>query len=883
MGARFGRNEDPVRGRILTTAMTMTRARIRQLGMLMLLASNSIQAAVLDFARDVQPALTRCIKCHGPQKQQGGLRFDLRSGALRTGDSGSEAIVPKNAARSEMIRRIETTDKSERMPPKGDPLSREQITTLRAWIDQGLHWPEEVDAKPAGRVEMVVTPEDRQHWSYRPLAVIEPPKVKDAKAGASMIDRFIEAALEAKGLHTGKRADPRTLIRRVFFDLTGLPPSPAEVEAFAADPCGSAYEALVDKLLASPHYGERWGRHWLDLTRYADSSGLETDTDRPNAWHYRDFVIRAFNDDLSYQTFVRWQLAGDEYAPDDPQALAATGFLTTAPNEVLEPRHLEEERLRLRFNELDDTAVTTTSAFLGLTLGCARCHDHKFDAIPTRDYYRMQAAFIGTARGEVPLASRDAIAKFHQDEEAWNGRVKPVQKRLDDLRRPHEAALRLQKIAALSISEAEKKTLKERPDSEQGKKLSRTHAKKLELADNDFRSAMTPPQRGQWDAAKRELDALNRSRPQAPPTALAITEAKREPQETWLLSRGDFYAKAERVSLGFLSVLTGDRSAEQYRAVALKETPAVPSSHQRRALAEWMTDAEHGAGALLARVFVNRVWQHHFGEGLSRTMNDFGVRAEPPSHPELLDWLAHDFATGGWRLKRLHKLILMSAVYQQGTAFDEKAAAVDPGNRLLWRRRPQRLESEILRDTLLAVSGTLNAERFGPGFKPPIPAEAMLARNTKSPYPLTAQDTPATRRRSVYMFHKRVVQHPLMQVFDAPDASASCGRRDTTTVAPQALALLNDPFLRARAADFAKRLMAEGGTERSEWVRRGFQLAVSRPPGANEQRTALAFLENQIRHRTTRQPATPADEVRLQALADFCQGLFSMNEFIYID
>lgn len=856
------------------------------------LLSTSIQAAGeeparVDFGRDVRPILTRCIKCHGQEKQQGGLRFDVRTGALRAGDSGSEAIVPRNAATSELIRRIEATDESERMPPKGEPLSRGQIKTLRAWIDQGASWPEAAEAATAGRVEMVVTEEDRQHWSYRPLAAVEPPAVKDRDWCATTIDHFVLAAMEAKGLRPNKRADRRTLIRRVYFDLIGLPPSPEEVEAFVADKRPTAYAELVDKLLDSSHYGERWGRHWLDLTRYADSDGLETDADRPNAYHYRDFVIRAFNDDLAYQTFVRWQLAGDEYEPDNPRAIAATGFLTTAPNEVLTPKHLEEERLRLRFNELDDTAVTTTAAFLGLTLGCARCHDHKFDAIPTRDYYRLQAAFIGTARGDVYLASREAVAKFHEDEAAGNQRVKPIQKRLGDWlaeqQKPHKDPLRRKKIEALSISDSDKKILKEQPDSEQGKRLSRTYAKQLELADNDFRSVFTQEQRDQWDALKRELDQANGSRPQAPTKALAITEASREPQETWLLARGDFYSKRERVELGFLSVLTGNRSAGDYHTSVRRESPSVSSSLQRRALADWMTDADQGAGALLARVFVNRVWQHHFGEGLSRTVNDFGVRAERPSHPELLDWLAHDFVAAGWRLKRLHKLILMSSVYQQDTSFDTARETIDPDNRLLWRRRPLRLESEILRDSVLAVSGTLNTASFGLAFKPPIPPEAMLARNTKSPYPLDARDTPATRRRSVYMFHKRVVQHPLMQVFDGPDASASCGRRNNTTVAPQALALLNDPFLRDRAADFAKRLMAEGGSSRTAWVTQGFRLALSRPPSETELRTSLAFLESQINSRTARQSSTSADDRHRQALADFCQGLFSLNEFIYVD
>lgn len=844
------------------------------------------EADKVDFLKDVRPILERCVKCHGPEKQQGGIRFDIPSGAFRAGDSDSEAIVPKDPAKSELVRRIEASDESERMPPKGEPLTREQVQIIRIWIDQGAHWPQTSKAH-VEQGELAVNEEDRQHWSYRPLRTVELPTIKDRDWCATPIDRFVLASLEAKSLRPNKPASRRTLIRRVYFDLIGLPPMPDEVDAFVSDPRVSAYESLVDKLLDSPHYGERWGRHWLDLTRYADSNGLETDHDRSNAYHYRDFVIRSLNNDLSYQKFVRWQLAGDEYEPDNPQAIAATGFLTTAPNEILTPNHLEEERLRLRFNELDDTAVTMSAAFLALTIGCARCHDHKFDAIPTRDYYRLQAAFIGTARGNVPLASREDVAKFHKEEAEWKSRVTPLQKQLDswlvEQKKLYEEQIRNKKIDSLAISSADKTVLKEQPDSELGKKLGRTHAKMIKLTDDDFRSVFSQSQREQWDKLKEAIDEANRSQPKPLPTALAITEANREPQEAWILARGDFYSKQERVELGFLRVLSGARSVSDYWESARRTDPSVRSSQQRHALAEWMTDADHGAGALLARVLVNRVWQHHFGEGLSKTANDFGVRADPPSHPELLDWLAHDFVAGGWRIKRLHKMILMSSVYCQDTTFDEANAKVDPDNRLLWRKRPLRLESEIIRDTVLAISDKLNLEQFGPAFKPPIPAEAMLARNTKSPYPLDARDTPATRRRSIYMFHKRVVQHPLMQVFDAPDASASCGRRVNTTVAPQALALLNDPFLRDRATDFAKRILAERGLDRTDWITHGFRLSLSRSPGKTELDASLDFLESQINSRTARKTSETIDNLRLQSLADFCQGLFSLNEFIYVD
>jgi len=387
---------------------------MRRLWAILVFACSATFAAAdarVDFEQQIRPIFQRsCVKCHGPEKQKGGLRLDRAKEALGALDSGKQAIIPSKADQSELIRRITATDPDDRMPPKADPLSAGEIQLIRMWIAQGATWPEAKIAGPTTRPEMVVTAEDRQHWSYLPVHRVDPPAVKDARWGKTSIDRFILAALEAKSLHPNPPADRRTLIRRLYFDMLGLPPTPAEVDSFLADPSPDAYEKLVDRVLGSTHYGERWGRHWLDVARYADSDGMESDADRPDAYHYRDFVIKAFNDDLSYQTFVRWQLAGDEYEPENPQAISATGFLTAAPTEVLTVP-MEEERLRLRYNELDDMAATTANGLLGLTLGCARCHDHKFDAIPTRDYYRIQCAFTTTARDTVLLVPRDQAQK----------------------------------------------------------------------------------------------------------------------------------------------------------------------------------------------------------------------------------------------------------------------------------------------------------------------------------------------------------------------------------------------------------------------------------------------------------------------------------------
>jgi hypothetical protein len=840
----------------------------------------------VDFARDVRPILERsCWKCHGPENQKGGVRLDLRNAAVGVGDSGEPVITPGKADLSELIRRVEAADANQRMPLKSDPLSSAEIRILRAWINRGAVWPETTTAAPSRRQEMVVTADDRQHWSYRPLSQVGLPDLPGATWCRTPIDRFVLAPLRARGVRPNAQADRRTLIRRVYFDLLGLPPSPEEVKTFVANTAPDAYRALVDRLLASPHYGERWGRHWLDVARYADSDGLESDADRPTAYHYRDFVIQAMNGDMSYQTFVRWQIAGDEIEADNSSAVAATGFLAAAPTEVLTVP-MEEEKLRFRFNELDDMAVTTISAFLGLTLGCARCHDHKYDAIPTRDYYRLQCAFTTTQREEAPFVSRAEGARCREQRDRWIERIAVARDGLDKWlakqKTPYAASLRNAKIDALAIGESAS-ILKERPDSEAGKKLARKHAKALAISDDDFRRVFSVQQRQEWDARKEAFEAIKKSEPPRPPTTLAIVDRHATPEPTWLLDRGDFYSKRDLLRLGFLTVLTGAKSPEDYWNLARRQNGRSDSTGQRRGVADWITDIDHGAGALLARVMVNRIWQHHFGEGLVRTVSDFGVRGERPTHPELLEWLARQFVDGGWQLKPLHRLILTSAVYMQDTTYDVDRAAKDAENRLLWRRRPERLEAESLRDAVLSVSGTLDNKPFGPAYKPYIPAEAMLARNTKDPYPKDARDTASTRRRTVYMFHKRVVQYPLMQAFDGPAATVSCGRRGITTVAPQALALLNDSFLRDRSADFARRLLAESAPAPEGWASRGIELALGRSPSHAELTASAHFLETQLARRQARDPSQTMDEHRLRALTDYAQALFSLNEFIYVD
>jgi mono/diheme cytochrome c family protein len=846
------------------------------------LAAASAAGPQPDFVREVQPLFERhCVKCHGPEKQKGGLRFDIKESAFKTGDSGEKAIIPGHAGDSRLIKLVSSADPDERMPAKGEPLSGSQIELLRRWIDAGANW----GPNTAGRVErseLVVTDEDRKHWSYLPLQKPVPPNVNDKGWGRTPIDRFILIRLEQKTLTPAAQAEPRKLVRRIYFDLIGLPPTPEQVGAFL-DAYGRnpkcAILAQVDELLASPHYGERWARHWLDVARYADSNGQEGDQDRPTAHHYRDFVIRALNDDLPFDRFVQWQLAGDEIEPDNPLAIAATGFVVAGPHTVLDVP-MEEEKIRNRHNELDDMIATTGAAMLGLTLGCARCHDHKYDAIPTRDYYRLMCAFNGGNRAEVPLAPLDKVQRQREVETKWQQELDAAKKRWEELlkevRKSHEQAARHAKIDGLKISEEEKELLRSEPDSGPAKELAKKLSKELKIENKDYRSVISEEQRAEWDAREKALRSVEARKPKPLPTAHAFADFAAKPRDTWLLHRGDFKVRKDPVELGFLTVLMRGKTPEDYWTAARATRQRDDSTQQRRALAEWMVDLDHGAGPLAARVIVNRLWQHHFGEGLVRTVNDFGVQGEAPSHPELLEWLASELVKGGWKLKPIHRLIMTSSVYLQDTTFDAAKAQVDPENRLLWRRRPHRVESESLRDAMLAISGTLNAEMFGRAFKAPVAAEAIQARNVRDPYPKDLKDSPATWRRTVYMFHKRVVQHPLMQAFDGPDAQASCGRRESTTVAPQALALLNDRFVRARAVDFAARLRKEAGDEAAAQIRRAWLLALGREPSQTEIDAAVEFITAQVARRSDAQKEP-------LALADLCQAMFAMNEFIYVD
>lgn len=728
----------------------------------------------IDFARDVQPILaSQCYSCHGDKKQKAGLRLDDKEDALRGGDSGS-AIVSGKSSDSLLIERIENNDASRRMPLHAEPLSRSQITTIRHWIDQGAHWPDTV----AASAQLEPT-----HWSFRALGQAKPPPVADSRWPRNSIDRFVLARLERARLSPSPEADRRALIRRLSFDLLGLPPTPAEIDAFLHDQAADAYEHLVDRLLASPHYGEHWARHWLDVVRFAESHGFEMNLPRHSAWPYRDYVIAALNDDKPYDRFVQEQIAGDALGAD-----AATGFLVGgACDQVKSPDPVLTAQQRA--DELHDIVGTTGSAFLGLTVGCARCHNHKFDPISQRDYYSLTAVFAGVQHGTRPWKPAD-----------WCQR----QARSAELKRERAALER--RAAALFPSPC----------------LMLLRAPAAALTETLLIS----------DTARRELCRLGRCRSQLDreiqelDTIPTVYAGKFEqPGPTHRLYRGDAMQPREQVLPAALESFG--------RPLHLR--PNSPERQRRLALARWITDPRN---PLTGRVMVNRIWLYHFGEGIVSTPSDFGLNGAEPSHPELLDWLARQFIAGGWRIKPIHRLIVCSATYRQASQSNQHALAVDAQDRLLWRFAPRRLEAEVIRDSMLAVCGNLNPALGGPGFD-------LFEANDNYVKVYNPRHTfgPPEWRRMIYQSKPRLHVDDVFGAFDCPDGGQIVPKRSRSTTPLQALNLLNSPFVMQQAGIFASRLQKEAGPNPAAQVRLAFQLAFGREPAADELTAALHLIE----------------------------------------
>ena len=676
---------------------------------------------------------------------------------------------------------------------------------------------------------------------------------------ANDIDRFLLARLNEKKLSYAPEADRRTLIRRVYFDLIGLPPTPEQTEQFVKDKSPDAYEKVVDALLASPQFGERQALWWLDVVRFAETDGFNSDGVRPLAWRYRDYVIKSMNADKPYDRFVKEQLAGDELYPNDPDARVATGFLRHFPDEY-NAVNIEQRRYEI----ITDITDTVSATFLAVTAGCARCHDHKYDPVSQEDYFRMQAFFAGFWPTEAPLQSDAERAAYEKKLAAWEAKTAEVRAAIEKIEAPHRKKESMRQRMRFPEEYSKLLDVPFETRSPLEKQIAAMVEKQVYSESKDVSKSLKGAEKDQYDALKTKLAEFAKEKPPEPARALAMSDLP-EPPPTKLLKRGDWRKPGDELVPGFIGVITA-KDAEV--------KPLNGSIGRRTALANWIADAKN---PLTARVLVNRLWQQHFGYGIVRTSSDFGVAGDRPTHPELLDWLAAEFVTpttsasGGrkppeWGMKHLHRLMVTSAAYKQGARGSDEGAKADIENRLLWQYPRRRLDGEALRDAMLAVSGQLNPKAGGPGVFPELPVELQKTYPSWKP----SADVAERNRRSVYVFVKRNLRYPLFTLFDAPDRNETCARRFVTTTAPQALTLLNDSVVLGFANSFATRVTKEVGTDREKVIERAFAIACGRPPTSEERAAMLGYL---TRHTGT----------ETQAITDLCHALLNLNEFLYVD
>jgi mono/diheme cytochrome c family protein len=791
----------------MTTSPTM-KATFLLLLVVAALATPAV-ATELDFARDIQPLLARrCYACHGPDTQEAGLRLDDRAAATAELDSGATAVVPGDLATSEMLARITSTDHDLQMPPEGPRLTAAEVTLLERWIVAGAEW--------------------QAHWAFRPLE--RPPLPPAAAPAMNPIDAFIDAGLAARGLPRSPAADKATLLRRATYGVTGLPPTEQEMREFLADESPGAWEKAVDRLLASPRYGEHWGRHWLDLVRYAETNSFERDGVKPHVWRYRDYVIRSLNDDKPYDRFVLEQLAGDELPEPDADSLIATGYyrLGLWDDEPADKR-------QARYDWLDDIVSTTGQVFLGLTINCARCHDHKIDPLPQRDYYALLSFFHNVT----PMGDRHMNPAFIERPLPEAGVT------------PAEAAdLARERDRRRAEAEANIKAIDQRIKEHGDQALD-------DLARQDLAG---------WKQLLAELDAEAGRQPKA----LVVSEYGSQAPETFVFARGNPHAEPKpehRVEPAFPGIL-------EPPAPEIAPSASGRSSGRRTALANWITSPTN---PLTARVLANRIWQYHFGRGIVRSPNNFGLMGDPPTHEELLDWLAAELVAGGWRLKSLHKTILMSRAYRAASTAVPEALARDPLNDALWRFDMRRLAAEEIRDSIHVTSGGFNPQMFGPSVYPDLP-QAVLATQSR-PGEGWGKSAPAEQaRRSVYIHVKRSLLTPILADFDLADPDTSCPVRFTTTQPTQALGMMNGDFLHAQARVFAERIRREaGGTNADQteaMVRRAIEVALVRPASDAEVERGVALVDEL----ETKDGVGPG-----RALELYCLMVLNLNEFAYLD
>jgi mono/diheme cytochrome c family protein len=954
-------------------------------------------AAVQFFETKIRPVFVEnCVKCHGDKKPKADLRLDSLAGMLSGGDQGP-AIVPGDPEKSLLIKAIRHDDRELKMPPTGK-LTKDQIADITQWVKMGAPWPGADKGTVVRKGEFQITDKDRAHWAFQPRKRPAVPQVKNKGWVTNPIDSFILAQLEAKGPQPNPPASKQELIRRVYYDLTGLPPTPQEVDSFVNDASPKSYELLLDRLLSSPRYGEKWGRHWLDLVRFAETNSYERDNPKPHAWRFRDYVIRAFNQDKPYDQFVREQLAGDELGyPEakasglgqDADAIIATGFyrLGIWDDEPSDP-------LQARYDGLDDIVATAGQVFLGLTFDCARCHDHKIDPIPQKDYYRLVSFFhnINHYRNGGPTDERPILptpevkAAYEQKSRALEAKKDGVQAQLtaieqefrtlydkekkktvqqpdlDDLhyrfyrdtwtKLPDFAALKHEESGRLprNVFDLSPKTRNEAfgfvfegvlivpadgkytfyLDSDDGSRLTINGRMlleydgihdigkeqtatvglpkgrlpiKLEYFQNLFgmglyvawsgpgfgRRLLSAPvdsersevqnfallfktdgprllgkeRFGQHQKLKKELDALKKQKIPAE-MALCVTETSSKPADTFVLLRGNPHVKGPKVEPAFPVILSG-------KDAVIPQPPAGAKTTGRRlALANWIVAPDN---PLSARVMANRLWQFHFGRGIVRSPNDFGLQGTRPTHPELLDWLASEFIAQGWRMKAMHRLIMTSSAYRMSSRGDVKALAADPANDLFWRFDMRRLSAEEIRDSILSVTGSLNLKMYGPGVYPEIPKE-VLAGQSRPGFGWGKSPIEEQNRRSVYVHVKRSLLLPILESFDIAETDRSTPVRFSTTQPTQSLAMLNGEFLNKQADVFAGRLRHEAGKDIQKQVKLALALARQRPPTDADVQRGIRLIE------ALRTQDGASEEA---ALKYFCLMVLNLNEFVYLD
>ncbi len=935
------------------------------------------QQAEVNFSQEIQPLLARrCFACHGPDQAEGGLRLHQRESMLADLDSGNKAIVPGKPEDSELMKRIGSSDEDLRMPPEGKPLTERERALLANWISQGAEW--------------------KNHWAFEPISAPKVPEALDQSPGADQasskptnpIDAFIDAKLTQHGLRRAPQADSLQLLRRLYFDLTGLPPTPEQVTSFrerAAANFNKAWEDEIDQLLASEHYGERWARHWLDVVRYAETNSFERDGAKPHVWRYRDYVIRAFNQDKPYDQFLKEQLAGDELPQVTKDSLIATGFYRLG---IWDDEPADRELAV--YEGFDDILTTVGQGILGLTLNCCRCHDHKIDPIPTADYYSSLAFFRNiSSNGYGPQVERPLIAspedleKYKSNEASIRADGDRIQEQLtrieQRLRQQLAESVQGQATSTFDLDDLEYRYYRDsfdklpdfdklkpetvaklvpplidiapatRPDffgfvftaslvvpkdgeytfvldSDDGSRLildgvvrieydgihgvgapkqvtftlkqgrypfrleyfQRQFGKGLQLhwSGPDFKlrrltseaaeqvqdlnqalqtglaKRLDPKLVAEYKGLREQLEK-NKQRKPWDEYGMCISENGANPPETFILTRGSPQGKAAKVEPAFLSVLGGGKPE-------VAPVPAANSSGRRLAFANWVTSPEN---RLTSRVMVNRIWQHHFGRGIVRTPNNFGLLGDIPTHPELLDWLANHFVSNGWKMKPLHKLILTSQAYRQSSTASAEALTKDPNNNWFSRFDMRRLSAEEIRDSVLAVNGRLNLKMYGPSIYPKLSSEVLASQSVPGSGWNNA-DPEGQSRRSIYIHIKRSLLVPMLANFDFPEPDSSCEARFITTQPGQALGMLNGDFLNGQSIELAKRLKEEAGATLEAQIDLAFRLALAREPRAEE------------KERCKRLVGSLKSEHHLsddQALAYLSLFIFNLNEFVYID